>query len=94
MVYVDKLFTGVETDSQAARVGARNGHQWCHMWADSLEELHEMADKVGMKRAWFQNKESLPHYDLVPSRRARAIKHGAIEASLRDHFRAKRVKEP
>lgn len=52
----------------------------CHMTADTLEELHAMADKIGMKRSWFQNEQhSMPHYDLVKSRRDRAVKLGAIE---------------
>ena len=56
----------------------------CHMTADTLEELHQMADKIGMKRSWFQSKKgSLPHYDLVRSRRILAIEHVAIEITLK-----------
>lgn len=51
----------------------------CHMLADTLEELHAMADRIGMKREWFQP-ESTPHYDVSKTRRALAIQHGAIEA--------------
>jgi len=99
-VYVDKLFdaraygydSGTGDKVQAARVGARNNHQWCHMWADTLDELHEMADKIGMKRAWFQNKSTLPHYDLVPSKRVLALCNGAKEKSLFDHFRERMAK--
>lgn len=54
------------------------------MWADTEEELHEMADKIGLKREWFQPypEHSIPHYDLVPSRRLRAIKLGAVAREL------------
>jgi len=33
------------------------------MYADTLEELHAMAKKIGMRSEWFQNKENgdLPH---------------------------------
>jgi hypothetical protein len=51
----------------------------CHMIADTVEELHEMADKIGVKRQWFQN-ESTPHYDICQSKRELAISYGAIEA--------------
>lgn len=53
----------------------------CHLLADTEEELHEMAKKIGMKREWFQisSKHQMPHYDLVKSRRDKAIKFGAIE---------------
>jgi hypothetical protein len=49
------------------------------MYADSLEELHAMATSIGMRREWFQDRPDLPHYDLVPARRARAVALGAIE---------------
>ncbi len=50
----------------------------CHMFADSLDELHAMACKVGLKRAWFQL-GSAPHYDLTESRRRSAVRYGAVE---------------
>ena len=51
----------------------------CHMYADSLEELHAMASKIGLKRAWFQDSKTLQHYDLTPSKRALAVANGAME---------------
>lgn len=49
----------------------------CHLAADTLEELHEFAAKIGLKKAWFQNHTRHPHYDLVKSRRDRAVQLGA-----------------
>lgn len=53
----------------------------CHMIADSLDELHAMADRIGLQRRWFQSppKASFPHYDISLGMRTSAIAHGAIE---------------
>lgn len=55
----------------------------CHMLADTLEELHAMAEAIGMKRAWFQPK-SFPHYDVSVSRRKVAVELGAVEMTQRE----------
>ena len=64
----------------------------CHMWTDGdLEELHEFAESLGLKRAWFQpcdrpglqpNRRS--HYDLTPRVRKLALKAGVREACRSD----------
>jgi hypothetical protein len=60
---------------------------WCHMMTDGeLEELHQFAQSIGMKRAWFQPK-SHPHYDLRPSKRVAAIAKGANAVSSREMVR-------
>ena len=52
--------------------------KWSHMWSDDLDELHAMADRIGLKRSWFQTGNiRFLHYDVVPSKRALALKHGA-----------------
>jgi hypothetical protein len=53
----------------------------CHMWADTEEELHEMAARLGLKRAWYQKppKASWCHYDVSKGKRAEAVRLGAIE---------------
>lgn len=75
-VYVDDLNTW--TDKGLFAKGS------CHMTADTLDELHAFAVKIGMKRAWFQRHRLAPHYDLTPSRRAVAVRLGAIEMSFRE----------
>lgn len=50
----------------------------CHMIADTLPELHAMAQRIGMKLEWFQVNASFPHYDVAKGRRAKAIEYGAI----------------
>lgn len=65
-VYVDSYFTTYKK------------MKMCHMVADSLAELHEMAEKLGLRRH-FQHKARYPHYDVCLSKRALAIQLGAIE---------------
>jgi len=45
--------------------------QMAHLVADSVSELDDMADAVGLKRAWFQNHPRHPHYDLCLANRPR-----------------------
>jgi len=55
-------------------------NQACHLFCDrpeSLEELHNLAQRIGLRRSWFQGNSVLPHYDLTASKRERAIKAGA-----------------
>lgn len=35
-----------------------------HLIADTLEELHKFANKIGMNKEWFQNHIRHPHYDI------------------------------
>lgn len=59
------------------------GMRMSHMIADSLDELHAMADAIGMKREWFQE-TSFPHYDVSDERRALALKLGAVAVERRE----------
>lgn len=66
----------------------------CHMLADRVEDLHAMADKIGVDRRWFQNKR-YPHYDICKAKRALAVKFGAVEIGRREFVAlAKRLMNP
>ena len=54
-----------------------------HMVADTLDELHAMAQKIGIARRHFQDKHSGAHYDVSMSKRELAIEKGAIPIELR-----------
>lgn len=90
-VYVDNFRT-------PARVGSINA-RWSHLTADTREELHEFAARLGLKRAWFQDpavngKPPRPrpgsraaanwHYDVTDSKRELALKLGAQHVEWRD----------
>lgn len=61
----------------------------CHMWADTVDELLLMADRIGVKRKWIQGHPDLSfgkhrkarwvHFDISLTKRALAVKAGAIE---------------
>jgi hypothetical protein len=84
MVYVDSIVR-----YPGARAPFREGS--CHMTADTLEELHVMADRIGLARAWFQDHPKCQHYDLTPGRRRRAVELGAVEETCRAGARRRRV---
>jgi len=52
----------------------------CHMWADSLEELLAMADRIGVARKWLQQppKASWVHFDISASKKRLALENGAV----------------
>jgi len=62
-------------------IARKYGLKWCHMYADSIEELHEMAKLIGMSASWFQNRPNFAHYDLTPTMREKALALGAIDDS-------------
>jgi hypothetical protein len=91
-VYVDSTFTMTpQGDTPLAQQARRNGNRWCHMWADTRQELDAMADKLGLRRSWVQldTKPYMIHYDLVPSKRALAVKAGAVEIKAIEYMRMK-----
>ena len=51
----------------------------CHMISDTEAELHEMAARIGVARKWHQGN----HYDIALSKRALAVKAGAVEITQR-----------
>lgn len=53
------------------------GKQWCHLVADSLEELHAFAGRLGLRREWFQSRTMYLHYDVTVAVRAKALALGA-----------------
>lgn len=63
----------------------------CHMWADTREELFDMARKIGVQLKWFQRPDgacefgmraSWEHFDIAMSKRKLAVQNGAIETDM------------
>ena len=67
------------------------GRRWAHLMADTLDELHAMAERLGVPRRAFQDKRSGAHYDLTEELREQALRLGAVAISRhrdRDQVRA------
>ena len=58
------------------------GRRWAHLMADSLDELHAFAARLGMPRRSFQDKTSGAHYDIDADTRALALALGAVNPLL------------
>jgi hypothetical protein len=60
------------------------GRRWAHLVSDSsYDELHAMADALGIERRWFQG----DHYDVPEDYRERAIALGALPVTSRELVR-------
>ena len=58
------------------------------MLADTDDELHDMAETLGLKLAWFQG----DHYDVSLAKRKIAVSMGAKEVTSRDLVEIRRQK--
>jgi hypothetical protein len=71
-VYVDDMYL--------IPMGEFRGMKMSHMIADTPDELHAMADAIGLARRHYQG----DHYDVSMSLRRKAIASGAIAITLRE----------
>jgi hypothetical protein len=58
--------------------------EFCHLLADTRDELHLMADAIGMPRRFFQDHAWRWHYDLPEHLRLLAIEAGAQVVTMHD----------
>lgn len=72
MVYVDKLTPCIPTADWQFRFS-------CHLVADDVDELLDFANRLGLKKEWFQYRnKKIPHFDLGVKYRQKALQYGAI----------------
>lgn len=70
-VYVDDMYRSA--------MGAYRGMKMSHMFGDDVDELHNMAKKIGLQVQWFQG----DHYDIAMVKRRLAIDNGAVQVPMR-----------
>jgi len=72
----------VFVDNMRARFGRM---VMCHMIADTEDELVAMADRIGVARRWHQYPGTMrSHFDIALTKRAAAVKAGALEITQRE----------
>lgn len=82
-VYVDDA--GIPAEVADQQTGRRYNRAWSHLTADTKDELHEFAARLGLQRRWFQDKpHGLWHYDVTAAKRAAALNLGAQPISWKD----------
>lgn len=75
----------VYVDNMKAKYGRMT---MCHMLADTDDELHAMAERIGVARKWHQYPNTVKsHYDICLTKRALAVQYGAVEIDMRDTAR-------
>lgn len=70
-VYVDDMFL--------YPMGRYRRMKMSHIIADTEQELHDIAAKIGVARKWHQG----DHYDICLEMRIKAVNAGAIEITMR-----------
>lgn len=65
--------------------------KWCHMTADSTEELVAFALKLGLQAKYIQFKGTWKeHFDVTEQKRRKAVLLGAVEVSFRERIKQMR----
>lgn len=58
--------------------------EFCHLLADTRDELQDMADELGIPRRFFQDHPWRWHHDLPEHLRSRATELGAVEVTMHE----------
>lgn len=74
----------VYVDPAVFQKSVKGRKQYCHMTADTLQELHEFAKSIGVKPHFFHKSATYLHYDLNSLQRDAAINAGAIAISSKE----------
>lgn len=60
--------------------------KFSHMMSEDINALHILANRIGVKKCWFENKRGMnrPHYDVKVDYYEAALAAGAIPLTLRE----------
>lgn len=83
-VYVDDAFIPAKVRSGRLTHASR----WCHLTADTTEELVSFATSIGLQAKYIQYPGTWKeHFDVTEPKRKQAIAKGAVEVNYREHVR-------
>ena len=92
-VYVDDAF--IPAKIRSGRL--THDSKWCHMTADSTEELVAMAKAIGLQEKYIQFPGTWKeHFDVTEPKRRLAVAKGAMEVGQRERIKEmgeRRMKE-
>ena len=77
------MATYVDTVRSYPEAGLRFS-EFCHLLADTREELHEIAEQLGVPRRFFQDHPWRWHYDLPEHLRTLAVQRGAQVVTMHE----------
>lgn len=93
-IYVDDAYIQARVKSGSLHHSSR----WCHMTADSTEELVAFALRLGLQAKYLQFPGTWKeHFDITEPKRKKAVLLGAVEVSFRQRvieMGGKRLQEP
>jgi hypothetical protein len=58
--------------------------EFCHLLADTRDELHTLAEELGIPRRFFQDHPWRWHHDIPTHIRERAVQLGALEVTMHE----------
>jgi hypothetical protein len=78
MIYVDRI-----QKTKYNKFSAFNYYSFCHLTADSLDELLEFGKLIGLKEIWLhESNKGVKHFDITLNKRKQALKLGAKEKGI------------
>jgi hypothetical protein len=81
-VYVDDAYIPAKVRSGSLTHDSR----WCHLTADSTEELVAFAVSIGLQAKYIQYPGTWKeHFDVTAPKRRMAVAKGAVEVGYREH---------
>lgn len=80
-VYIDDAYIVATVGPPERQFTSR----WCHLVADSTDELIGFVTGLGIEERWIQRRgEPGEHFDIPEPRRAQVVAAGAVEISWRE----------